>query len=173
MFTNVPVSDGKPYVWGQLVQKPLYEFIQTIPQWLLNDYGMIVTNPIDIRNTIAGFMKYTPDWKVHGTSEHWITNLNDMAKFLEDPRDDCDGAAIVVASWLHTIGNPNVRICVGGFRENVLNHMWAGIVVGNDMQILESSGDKIIEELPLLSESPNYYLHYSASAFTGGVYTHV
>lgn len=154
-------------------EKPLFEYIQVIPQYLLNKYGMLATEPIDVCNTIIGLMTYTPDWKVHGKTEHWISNLNEMEQFLKDPRDDCDGAAIVIASWLHTIGNLNVRLCVGGYNSDAINHAWAGIVFENDIQILEAVGDTMINELPLLSNSPEYKLIYSASASMREVYTHV
>lgn len=172
--TIVTESNYFPYVFGaDEHKKPLFEFIQYLPYEFLDEYGLIATTPLDIRNTAAGYFKYTSDLVVHGTLEHWISTIDDMKTLLDDPRDDCDGMSIFVASWLHSVGNQNVRLCIGALDSDRMNHMFVTVVEGLDHYLIEVTGDRMINVLPNLSSNPKYKLFYSASATTRMVYSHV
>jgi hypothetical protein len=174
--TEIKPLRGFPYLCGEAGRKkPLHEFILTIPKEVLSKFGMLVTEPLDIRNTVAQYLHYATDAQVHNVPEYWPFDLEDFEKMLLDPREDCDGMAIFAASWLHTLGNTGVRICLGGYNEKFINHMWT-IIVSEDessVKLLETTGDDLIEELPELADHPEYYLMYSASAFHKKVYKHV
>jgi len=175
--TIISESRTFPYLIGPKA-KPLFEYIQYLDFEFLQLYGMIVTSPLDIRNTVVDYLNYTPDMIVHNRNEHWIHDIDGIINLLDDPRDDCDGMAIFTASWLNSVGNSTARLCVGRVENGVtpidrFNHMWVLLYKDGVPYLIETVGDKMIDELPRFDKFPNYKLFYSASAITRQVYSHV
>jgi len=158
-----------------------YRFGGNNPKWLheyfyhlqyCEDIGLLVDEPLDIRNTIVKHCKWMSDQEVHGVPEHWPQDAAGVRRILKDRVDDCDGFAVTTASILYTkrsVPEDEIWITVGWLENSEtgaqlaptdINHAW--VMVGkpsefmNDIKLLETAGDQTVEVLPTLFEMPEY-----------------
>ena len=133
----------------------LNEWIIPDPVRLLSLYNILVRDPIDIRNTIAVYMRYASDVDVWGVREYFPQDYKEILLVLDTGREDCDGHAILVTSILHAVGRRDARLALGYFGTNPdgpqkvgTNHAWCELVDADTPYLVETTGDDVIDELP-------------------------
>ena len=113
----------------------------------LKRLNFFLTDPLDVRNFVVNHITYTPDKKTRGQTEYWLQNAEEVYSLLRNKRDDCDGVAVLTASLLYSLGNPNIQLTLGylgDFRGNFANHVWCSLVDPNNLDdpwLLETTGD--------------------------------
>jgi hypothetical protein len=159
----------------------LYEWVYKLD---LEKYNILVTDPIDVVNFIAKHMIYQRDIVTFGQNEYWLQNADDVYEYIFDKTyDDCDGAAVAVASILYSLNNENIRLALGYCGPNPgenaplkgTNHAYCLLINPNNLDdpfILDAVGDNIIFELNLSSQLSSYETLISASPFTKETWIH-
>jgi len=154
-------------------ERLLYQYVYPLD---LDKWNILLADPLDIRNFLAEFTTYQKDRDQFGVTDHWPGDLADVERILLSKHDDCDGLSITAASILHSVGNPHVRLVLGGYKTLIsTNHAWVFLMdpdSPDDPWIVETTGDNKIDRLPRLSEKPNYHPLMSASASEREVYLH-
>jgi len=150
---------------GFPIRKPLAEYIYTLD---LDAWSILVSDPVDVRNVLAAYTKWTSDRDTRGLIEHWPQSVADVERILETKRDDCDGIASTAASILHSAGNDNARLVLGGYKDpGTTNHAWVHVHDPDrpaDPFVVDACGDDRVETLPRLSDLPAYAPLVSAQA---------
>jgi len=138
----------------------------------LKRYGIEVKDPLDIRNWVADYFQYALDEDVYGRKDYYLQSIEDVHRFILNRKGDCEDVAIVQASIGYTQGNNRIRLALGylGDKSEVFpNHAYClydyGIKNNEPMlQLMEATGDSIINELPLLEECERYHTLISCNA---------
>jgi hypothetical protein len=161
MFTRLENPSINPNTrWGNPLRM-LHTFFYKLD---LNRYNILVEDPLDVRNFVTQYGTYTPDKEQYGVNEHFPANVEECYNIIRTRKDDCDGLSILTASILYTLENDNVRLTAGhyGQTNGLPNHMFVLLIdPGNDNDpfVLETTGNKILNILPSLSECPYHFPH--------------
>lgn len=160
------IKTNKKLYWGSPHSKPLYQWISNID---LSKWNIFVKDPTQIRNFICQYTDYTTDINQFGFSDFW----QDPKLILRTNRDDCEGLNTLACSIFYSLGL-DCRLAIGNLsfetfstdpKDRPMNHAYGLYFDSNtiDPLVVECTGDKIISELPRLSESPQYYTYQMGS----------
>ena len=159
----------------------LYEWVYKLD---LDKYNILISDPIDVVNFVSKHMIYQRDIKTFGVGEYWLQNAGDVYQYIFDETfDDCDGAAVTVASILYSLGNKDIRIALGycgpdpdeHSLKKGTNHAWCLLMRDDDIDnpyVLDATGDNIIFGFNKIDDMNNYETLVSASPFTKEIWIH-
>jgi len=157
--------------YGYPDPKPLYQWIYNLD---LDRFNILVRQPIDVLNFVIQHMIYTSDDITHNMVEYWLQSPEDVYTWLFDKRlDDCDGAAITLASILHSIGDDRVRLALGYYGNPTyadanqfrMNHAYCLLQTGPDeYKLLDAVGDVEAGHLKNIDDCHEYFTMIMASA---------
>lgn len=181
--------------WGRPYSRYLHEWVQKID---LEKWGIVINDPVSIRNFVAYYTKYTSDEDQFNVLEYWANHTKPDFQ-LENPFDDCEGLNTICCNILFSFGY-DARLAVGTYsrnnpvyegpyqmppvRPNRANHAY-GLLFLPEMEdgeggfgrtwqanpyILECTDDNLVKELPRIDDHPEYYTWYMGSAVTGRDY---
>lgn len=129
----------------------------------LKRLNFFLTDPLDVRNFVVNHVTYTSDKEVYKQNEYWLQNAEEVYSLLRNKRDDCDGVAVLTASLLYSIGNPNIQLTfgyLGDSHSDFANHIWCSLFdpdKPDDPWLLETTGDYEESKLERTSAFTNHH----------------
>lgn len=106
-----PKADYFAFYGGREDRRILYDWVYKIN---LDEYNILVRNPLDVCNFITYHTEYVRDITQYGVVERWLTSEEELIeRILEGRKEDCDGSAVAVASILYSLEDDRVRLAIG------------------------------------------------------------